>query len=128
MRRWGSWLIASAGIALVALSLVLGALIVWVLPQHVGSLVIDGESIALGPGHAGHWLLASLVILLASIVLMVVVPLVATAALLAPFLGLALAAVIVAGVFAVPLLPLVLLAWWIWRRSRRRASAATMAP
>ncbi|HET9823106.1 MAG TPA: hypothetical protein VFQ16_14895 [Burkholderiaceae bacterium] len=127
MKRWVSWFVLSAGTVLVALALVLGALIVWVLPQHVGSVVIDGEPIVLGPAHAGHWLLASLAILLASAVVLVVVPLVAAAALLAPLLGVAIAALIVAAVFAVPLLPLALLGWWLWRRSRRRAAGVTIA-
>ena len=127
MKRWMSWFVVSAGLVLVALALTFGALIVWVLPQHIGSVVIDGEPIVLGPAHAGHWLLASVAILLAAVVVMVVVPLVAAAALLAPLLGVAIAAVIVAAVFAVPLLPLALLGWWFWRRSRRRTASVTIA-
>lgn len=118
-----------AGVLLVALlALSLGAVLVWVLPEHIGRVVIDGHALELKQAHAGHWLLASLGVLIA----MVVVAVVAVIATVVPIIGAGIGLLLMIGVVAIAFSPVILIGWWMWKRSKARADnaaeAATMPP
>ena len=110
-------------LALVA-AMLIGAYLVWGLPDELGRVTVNGELINLRGAHAGHWLLASLIVLVALMVAIVVVPAVALLAFIVPVtlaaFGLATGAVLV----GLLLSPLIALGWWLWQRRRR---AATMS-
>ena len=120
------WKLALALVALVvlAVALAIGAALVWVLPEHVGSLSIDGRSIDLHQAHAGHWLLASVGVFIALMICLVVVPLVAVLVTLVPLLGAGIAVILVLAVLALVFSPIPLLGWWLWKRSDNKATIA----
>jgi hypothetical protein len=121
MNRAGRWTLSLLLAGAAGLSLLIGAALVWGVPYDQVSLVIDGERIEVPPLTAGHWLVASVVVLIVLLVLMLLVPLVVAFALAAPvtlFAG-ALALGALGTVLAVsPLLLLGWLGWWLWKRSR----------
>jgi hypothetical protein len=110
-------LLMFAGAVLVALTL--AAALVWGLPLDHVSVVIDGERIEVPPLGPGHWLVASIVMLLVLAVLAVVVPLAIAFGLVAPLVLLALALVAAAVLAAAALSPLLLFGWLVWRIARR---------
>ncbi len=118
------WLLALALVALVvlAIALALGAVLVWVLPEHVGSLSIDGHSIDLHQAHAGHWILASLGVFIALMICLVVLPLMAVLVTLVPVLGAGIVVILVLAVLALVFSPFILLGWWLWKRSDNKAT------
>jgi hypothetical protein len=77
-------------------SLLLGAALVFELPQHVGQITIDGQPFDLSGLGAGHWLVASVGVFVALLVILAIVPLVLLLTLLVPLLA--------AGAVAVPAL------------------------
>jgi fatty acid desaturase len=97
-------------------SLLLGAALVFELPQHVGQITIDGQPFDLSDLGAGHWLVASAAVFAAMLAVLLIVPLVLLLTLLVPLL--------VAGAVAVPALLgvallMALLVWpvvWVVRR------------
>ncbi len=105
--------IALGGVLLVALlaALLLGAYLVFGLPDELGRVTVNGEVLNLHGAHAGHWLLASLVVFVALPVLLLafIVPLT-----LAAF-GMLVGAVLTGLVLS----PLILLGWWLWKRRRK---------
>ena len=107
-----------------AAAMLFAAYLVFELPQEIGKVTVNGEVLNLHGAHAGHWLFASLIILVALIVVMVVVPAVALLALVVPVtlaaFGLATGALFV----GLLLSPLILLGWWLWKRSRKAQTIA----
>ena len=128
-----AWRWAAVLFALLALSAAaLAALLVWVLPQQVGSISVNGEELVLGPATSAHWFVAWLFLLAALLALLLVVPM---ALLFGVALPLALAAVGVllgtlfaALVIALLCAPLVVGGWLVWRAARgAKAPPATIA-
>ena len=114
------------------LALFIGAALVWGVPYDQVSIVIDGQPIDIPPLTTGHWLVASVVILVVLLVLALVLPVVIALALVVPvtlFLA-ALAFGALGTVLALsPLLLLGWLLWWLWKRARQpAASQAPLAP
>lgn len=113
--------------ALVAVltAMAIAGFLLFELPQEIGTVAVNGHALDLHGAHAGHFLLATMGVLLALTIMLVVVPTVLLLALAVPFelaaFGLAVAA-LAAGLV---LSPLILLAWWLWKRS---AKAETIAP
>jgi hypothetical protein len=129
-----AWRWAAVLFVLLALSAAgLAALLVWVLPQHVGSISINGEELVLGPATSAHWFVAWLLLLAALLALLLIVPL---ALLFGVALPLALAAVGVllgtlfaALVIALRCAPLLVGGWLVWRATRGGKTApATIEP
>lgn len=126
-------LVLAGCVATVLVALALGAFLVWGLPALLPEgtlLVIDGEQIdlhGLEPAHPGHWLMASMGVLVAAAVIVVVVPLVMVLALGLPLLmsgvGLALALLAMALVMS----PVILLVWWLWKDPKRTKNATTIS-
>jgi hypothetical protein len=113
-------------IAAAAFSLLFSAWLVFDLPYDQISIVIDGERIELPEPTAGHWLVASAIVLFVLLLLMVVVPMVLVLTVTVPaalfLLALAVGALGTALALA-PVLLLGLLAAWLWKRGRAAASA-----
>lgn len=114
-------------LALVAVLTAMGiaGFLLFELPQEIGMVTVNGHALDLHGAHAGHFLLATMGVLLALTIVLVLVPTILLLALAVPFVlapfGLAVAA-LAAGL---ALSPLILLAWWLWKRS---AKAQTIAP
>lgn len=107
-------------LALAALvALVLGAVAVWVLPQHVSAITIDGVRVGFDDLGVREWLLASAGAFVAMLVILLVIPLVLVIALAVPLVAagaVALPALIVAmALLALMIWPLV---WLVKRLSR----------
>ena len=106
-------------------SMLFAAYLVFELPQEIGKVTVNGQVLNLHGAHAGHWLLASLIVLVALIVVMVAVPAVALLALVVPVtlaaFGLAAGALVV----GLLLSPLIMLGWWLWKRSRKPETIAS---
>ncbi|MEO5771079.1 MAG: hypothetical protein ABIQ29_03325 [Burkholderiaceae bacterium] len=103
----------------VAAAMLFAAYLVFALPQEIGKVTVNGEVLNLHGAHAGHWLLASLIILVALIVVMVVVPAVALLALIVPVTLAAFGLATGAAIVGLLLSPLILLGWWLYKRSRK---------
>lgn len=123
--------------AVVVVAFALGAFLVWGLPELLpqGSvLVLDGERIDLAqlrPATVGHWILASMGLLVAAVVVVVVVPLVIVLSVLLPLLAGAFGLAIGLLALAAAMSPVILLVWWLWRRPRTSApdpNGTTMRP
>jgi hypothetical protein len=108
MRRALGWTIGVALFITALLALLIGAVLVFELPQHVGGIWIDGQEYALRDLTSGHWLVASVGVFLAMLVILIVIPLVLLIALLAPLLAI--------GAVAIPTLALAALtvAVFVW--------------
>ena len=122
-------LLMLAGAVLAALAI--AAALVWGIPYEHITVVIDGERIELPPLGPGHWLVASVVVLLVLAVLAVlavVVPLAIAFGLAAPLGLLALALIAFAVLAAVALSPVLLLGWLMWRIGRRPGTGTPPAP
>jgi hypothetical protein len=122
--------IALAGVMLLAVLTAMGiaAFLVWGLPQEIGQVTVNGRVLDLHGAHAGHWLLATLGVLLAVTIILLVVPTLALLALLALIIPVTLATLgmtVAALAVGLVLSPLLLLGRWVWKRS---AKAPTMAP
>ena len=122
MRR-AAWLLLIGAVVLVTLTaMAVAAFLVWGLPQELGTVTINGETIDLRGAHAGHWAIATLGILLATAIVMLVVPLVMVIALVAPLLVAALGMLLGAVAVGLVLSPLLLLGVWLWSRSRKKTT------
>ena len=119
--------IGLAGVLLVTLlaAMLFAAYLVFELPQELGKVTVNGEVLNLHGAHAGHWLLATLIVLLALLIVMVVVPLVALLALTVPILLVPLGLAVGALGVGLLLSPLILLIWWLWKP---KSKAGTMPP
>ena len=114
--------------ATLIVSLLVGLFVAWVLSEVLppGTVItVDNERFVLPAfTHFGHWLTAVAGVMIASVVIVIVVPLIAVLAFVVPIalgtLGL------LVGLFAAGLVlwPVVLLARWLWKG---RAAKATIA-
>jgi hypothetical protein len=124
MRVWVRALTV-VSVLLILVALAIGAVLVWVLPEHIGRVTFDGRTVDLTHAHGGHWLLASLLVLVAMLLAMVIA-LVATAV---PLIGSVLALAVVLLLLGLVLSPVLVLGWWLWKRSSAdRTNKATMPP
>ena len=120
LRRALGVVLGSSVVALVLLSAGIAALLVWGLPELIGTVSIDGEVIRVSDrAQTGLWLIATAVALAALLLVAVAVPAAIALGLLATTLGLvvALSPLLVAGALGV----------WLWRRSAAAPGPATMA-
>ena len=122
MRKLGLIVLCSVALVALLVSMLIAAYLVWGLPEELGRVTVNGEVIDLHGAHAGHWMLATLGILLAAMIVIVIVPSVAILAVIVPITltaaGLLLAAVVV----ALLLSPLLLLGTWLWKRRHKPAT------
>ena len=100
-------------------AMLFAAYLVFELPQEIGKVTVNGEVLNLHGAHAGHWLLATLIVLVGLIVVMVVVPAVALLALIVPVTLAAFGLATGAAIVGLLLSPLILLGWWLWKRQRK---------
>jgi hypothetical protein len=111
--------------ATLLVSLVVGAFVAWLLSEVLppGTVItVDGELFVLPAfSHFGHWLAAVVGVLVASLAIVLVVPVVTVLALVVPAavggLGVALSLLLVALV----LWPFVLLGRWLWKEKKPTA-------
>ena len=109
--------------ATLAVSLLLGAFVAWVLSEVIppGTVItVDGERFVMPAfSHFGHWLSAVVAVLIASLVIVMVLPIVIVLAIIVPVaLG---SLSLIVGLLATGLVlwPLVLLARWLWKAWRK---------
>jgi hypothetical protein len=120
-------------IATLLVALALGAFLVWGLPELLpagSAIVVDGERFEFSdmqPAHPGHWLMASMGILVVAAVIVVVVPLVVVLSIGLPLLLGAFGVAVALLALALVMSPLILLLWWLWRQPKP-PKATTMAP
>jgi hypothetical protein len=120
MTPWRRTLLWIVFWATLLVSLVVGAFVAWMLTEVLppGTVItVDNERFVLPAfTHAGQWLAAVVGVLIASLAIVVVVPVVAVLALVVPAAvgGLGIALVLL--VTALVLWPFVLLARWVWKR------------
>ncbi len=115
-----AWIVLGGVLLLTLLAAMLfGAYLVFGLPDDLGRVTINGQVLNLHGAHAGHWLLASLIVFVGLLVLMVVVPAVLLLALIVPLTLAALGMLAGAVLTGLVLSPLILLGWWLWKRSRK---------
>ena len=115
-----AWIALGLVVTLALLAaMLLGAYLVWGLPDEIGRVTVNGEVINLHGAHAGHWLLASLIVLVALMVAIVVVPAFALLALVVPVTLVAFGLVTGAALVGLLLSPLIAFGWWLWKRRRR---------
>jgi hypothetical protein len=119
MRRAGRTLLVLMSVGAVLVALTIAAALVWGIPLDHVSIVIDGERIEVPPLGPGHWLVASIVMLLVLAVLAVIVPVAIALGLVAPLALLALALIAAVVLAAAALSPLLLFGWLVWRIARR---------
>jgi hypothetical protein len=108
--------------ATLLVSLAVGAFVAWLLSEVLppGTVItVDGEHFVLPAfSHFGHWLAAVVGVLIASLAIVLVVPVVTVLALVVPAavggLGVALSLLLVALV----LWPFVLLGRWLWKEKK----------
>ena len=114
------------GVAAVAVltAMAIAAWLLWGLPQEIGHISIDGKTLHLPDANAVHWVLATLGILLAAAIVLVVVPTVAVLALILPIVFAALGLAVAALAIGLLLSPLILLVWWLWKRSDKAQTIA----
>lgn len=114
------WIVAAAVALLVVLAAMgIAAFLLWGLPDAIGTVTINGEVLDLHGAHAGHWLLATLGVLLALLVLLVIVPTLLLLALAVPLTLAGFGLVMAALVVGLLLTPLWLLIWWLWKRNHK---------
>ena len=114
------------GVAAVAVltAMAIAAWLLWDLPQEIGHISIDGKTLHLPDANAVHWVLATLGILLAAAIVLVVVPTVAVLALILPIVFAALGLAVAALAIGLLLSPLILLVWWLCKRSDKAQTIA----
>lgn len=122
MKKLGIVLLCGVALLAVMIAMVIAAYLMWGLPQELGQVTVNGEVIDLHGAHAGHWALATLGILLAAMIVMVVVPSVAVLAIVVPITLTAAGLLLAAAVVALLLSPLLLLGLWLWRRRHKPAT------
>ena len=118
--------IGLAGVMLLALllAMAISGYLLFELPNKIGAVTVNGETLDLHGAHAGHFLLATMGVLIALAIVLVVVPTTLLLALAVP-LGLAAFGLALATLAAgLVLLPLILLVWWLWKRSVKRDTIA----
>ena len=121
-----AWVIL-IGVAVPAVltAMAIAAWLLWDLPQEIGQISINGKTLHLPEANAVHWVLATLGLLLAAAIALVVVPTAALLALILPIVFAAFGLAVAALVIGLLLSPLILLGWWLWKRSGK---AGTNSP
>jgi hypothetical protein len=118
-------------IATVLVALALGAFLLWGLPELLppgSAIIIDGERVEIGdmtPTHPGQWLLASIGVLIAAAVIVVVVPLLIVLSIGVPLLLSAFGVAVGLLAMALMVSPLILLVWWLWNDPKKKAAGST---
>jgi hypothetical protein len=119
MRRVTWIVLVSVALLAVLAAMGIAAFLLWGLPQEIGTVTVNGEVLDLDGAHFGHFLLATMGVLLALSIMLVVVPTVLLLVMAVPLalaaFGLTLAA-LAAGLL---LSPLILMVWWLWKRSSK---------
>jgi hypothetical protein len=111
-------------IATLLVALALGAFLLWGLPELLppgSAIVIDGERIEIGaiaPTHPGQWVMASIGVLIAAAVIVVVVPLIVVLSIGVPLVLSVFGVVVGLLALALMLSPLILLVWWLWKEKK----------
>ena len=105
-------------------ALLFGAYLAFGLPDEIGRVTVNGELIDLHGAHAGHWLLASLIVFVCLLVLMLLVPALLLLAFVVPLTLAAFGMLVGALLTGLVLSPLMLLGWWLWNRSAKRDTIA----
>ena len=111
-------------LVLLVAAMLFAAYLVFELPQELGRVTVNGEVLNLHGAHAGHWLLATLIVLLALLIVTVVVPLVALLILIVPVLLVPLGLAVGAVGVGLLLSPLILLIWWLWKPKSKAETIA----
>jgi hypothetical protein len=125
MKKIG-WVVLLGVVTLaVLMAMAIAAWLLWDLPKEIGHISIDGRTVHLPEANAVHWVLATLGLLLAAAIVLVVVPTVAVLALILPIVFAALGLAVAALAIGLLLSPLILLVWWLWKRSDK---AQTITP
>jgi hypothetical protein len=120
-----AWIAMAAFLTLsVLIAAAIAAWLLWGLPQEIGTVSINGKVLEIDP-HAGHWVLATIGILLVGLIVMAVVATVAVLALIVPLVVVPLGVAVAALGVGLVLSPLLLLIWWLWKR---RAKPDTIGP
>ena len=122
MRKLGWFALGSVAVVALLVCMLIAAYLVWGLPEELGRVTVNGEVIDLHGAHAGHWLLATLGILLAAMIVIIVVPSVAILAVILPITLTAAGLLLAAAVVALLLSPLLLLGVWLWKRRHKPAT------
>jgi len=122
MRKLGMFVLCGVALMALLIAMAIAAYLLWGLPQELGRVTVNGEVIDLHGAHAGHWVLATLGILLAAMIVIVVVPSAAVLAVSVPIMITAAGVLLAAAVVALLLSPLLLLALWLWKRQRKPAT------
>ena len=113
------WFALAAFLTLsVLIAATVAAWLLWGLPQEIGTVSINGQVLEIDP-HAGHWVLATIGILLAGLIVMAVVATVAVLALIVPLVVVPLGVAVAALGVGLVLSPLILLVWWLWKRKAK---------
>ena len=110
--------IALAGFvaAAVLIAAAFAAWLLWGLPQEIGSVSINGKVLEMEP-HAGHWVLATMAVLLAGLIVLLVVATIALLVLIVPVMIVPLGLAVAALGLGIVMSPLMLLIWWLWKRA-----------
>jgi len=125
MKKIGWAILIGVALLVTLTAMAIAAWLLWGLPQEIGQITVDGKALHLPEANAVHWLLATLAIMLAAGIVLVVVPTVAVLAFVLPVVFTALGLAIAALVIGLLLSPLILPLWWLWKRG---AKAQTIAP
>ena len=117
MKKLALFVVMSLATLAVLVAMALAAYLLWGLPQDIGTVTVNGHVVDWSGANAGHWLLATLGILLVVVIVVVVVPLVVVAVFIVPIAVTAIGLLLAAVALGLVLSPLWLLLWWLWRRS-----------
>ena len=109
------WLLLAGAVLSAVL---IAAVLQWGPPLDGATLNINGEQLTLTQLQGGEWLLALGGVVLAMVVVLLVVPFAVIVPLLCAALGIAVALLVVLGVVALLLSPLLLVVWIVWRLAR----------
>jgi hypothetical protein len=118
-------------LATALVALVLGAFLLWGLPELLppgSAIVIDGERFEIGdmtPATAGHWLAASIGVLILAVVIVFVVPLIVVLSIGVPLVLGAFGAALGLLILGLALSPILLLVWWLWKDPKNKDSSTT---
>jgi hypothetical protein len=124
MKRPGWIVLASMMLLAVLAAMGIAGFLLFELPQEIGTVTANGHALDLHGAHAGHFLLATMGVLLALMIVLVIVPTLLLLVLAVPLVlasfGLAVAALAAGLVLSPP----ILLGWWLWKRSTKAETIA----
>ena len=120
-----AWIVLVGTAAVVVLvAMAVAAYLLWGLPQDIGRITINGHPFHWPDAHGGHWALATMGLLLAALIVLIVVPTVLVLAVVVPSAVAALGVAVGAAAVGLLLSPLILLVWWLWKRSTKADTIA----